>query len=68
MHDYLEANLDFFERHSELLSSLRLPHISGDAVSLVERQISILRQKDRKMEYRLEELIEVARINDALGE
>ena len=67
VHDYLEENLNFFERHSELLSSLRLPHISGDAVSLVERQISILRQKDRKLECRLEELIEVARINDALG-
>jgi uncharacterized protein YigA (DUF484 family) len=67
VHDYLEANLDFFERHSELLSSLRLPHISGDTVSLVERQISILRQKDRKLECNLEELIEVARINDSLG-
>jgi uncharacterized protein YigA (DUF484 family) len=67
VHDYLEANLDFFERHSELLSSLRLSHISGDAISLVERQISILRQKERKLECKLEELIEVARINDALG-
>ena len=67
VHDYLEVNLDFFERHSELLSSLRLPHVSGDAVSLVERQISVLRQKDRKLECKLKELIEVARVNDALS-
>ncbi len=67
VHDYLEANPDFFERHSELLSSLRLPHVSGAAVSLVERQVSVLRQKDLKLQRRLNELIEVARINDALG-
>ncbi len=67
VHDYLEANPDFFERHGELLSSLRLPHVSGAAVSLVERQVSVLRQKDLKLQRRLKELIEVARINDALG-
>ena len=67
VHDYLQANPDFFERHSELLSALRLPHLSGVAVSLVERQVSVLRQKDLKLEHKLKELIEVARINDTLG-
>jgi len=67
VHDYLEANPDFFERRSDLLSSLRLPHVSGAAVSLVERQVSVLRQKDLKLERKLKELIEVARVNDALG-
>ncbi len=67
VHDYLQANPDFFERHSELLSALRLPHLSGVAVSLVERQVSVLRQKDLKLERKLKELIEVARINDTLG-
>ena len=67
VHDYLEANPDFFERHPELLSSLRLPHVSGAAVSLVERQVSVLRQKDLKLERKLKDLIEVARINDTLG-
>jgi uncharacterized protein YigA (DUF484 family) len=65
--DYLEANPDFFERHSNLLGSLRLPHVSGAAVSLVERQVSVLRQKDLKLERKLKELIEVARTNDTLG-
>lgn len=67
VHHYLEANPDFFEHHGELLSSLRIPHVSGAAVSLVERQVSVLRQKDLKLERKLKELIEVARINDALG-
>jgi hypothetical protein len=68
VHDYLQANPDFFERHGDLLSSLRLPHISGAAVSLVERQVSVLRQKDLKLERRLKDLIDVAHRNDALGE
>jgi uncharacterized protein len=64
---YLEANPDFFERHSALLSSLSVPHRSGDAVSLVERQVSLLRQKELKLERQLKELISVARANDVLA-
>ena len=67
VHDYLETNPDFFENHGDLLSSLRLPHVSGAAVSLVERQVSVLRQKDLKLERKLKELIDVARVNDTLG-
>jgi hypothetical protein len=67
IHDYLAAHPDFFERHSTLLSSLNLPHASGGAVSLVERQVAVLRQKDLKLERQLKDLIEVARANDLLG-
>ncbi len=67
IHDYLAAHPDFFERHATLLNSLHLPHASGGAVSLVERQISVLRQKDLKLERQLKELIEVARANDLLA-
>jgi len=65
--DYLSANPDFFERNAKLLSSLNLPHASGGAISLVERQVSMLRQKDLKLERQLKELIEVARANDVLS-
>lgn len=67
VHDYLSAHPDFFERHSTLLSSLVLPHASGGAVSLVERQVSVLRQKELKLERQLRELIQVARENDVLA-
>lgn len=65
--DHLAAHPDFFERHSALLSSLRLPHAAGGAVSLVERQVSVLRQKNLKLERQLKELIEVARANGVLA-
>jgi uncharacterized protein len=67
IHDYLKLHPDFFERHPALLSALKLPHASGGAVSLVERQVSVLRQKDLKLERQLKDLIEVARANDALA-
>ena len=65
--DYLEAHPDFFERHSALLGQLELPHGAGGAVSLVERQVSMLRQKELKLQRQLKELIEVARANDILS-
>ncbi len=67
VHDYLAAHPDFFERNPKLLSSLQLPHASGGTVSLVERQVSMLRQKDLKLERQLKELIAVARANDLLA-
>jgi uncharacterized protein YigA (DUF484 family) len=67
IHDFLSAHPDFFERHSTLLSSLALPHASGGAISLVERQVSVLRQKEMKLERQLKELIQVARENDVLA-
>jgi uncharacterized protein len=67
VHGYLESHPDFFENHATLLSSLHLPHATGGAVSLVERQVSMLRQKEIKLERKLRDLIEVARANDVLS-
>ena len=66
--DYLQANPEFFERHSMLLNSLRLPHSAGGAaVSLVERQILVLRQKNLKLERKLKDLVDIARSTDTLA-
>ncbi|WP_129776125.1 DUF484 family protein [Peristeroidobacter soli] len=66
--DYLTNNADFFERHATLLTKLKLPHSRGNAtVSLVERQVSALREKNQSLESRLRELIDVARSNDVLA-
>lgn len=67
IHDYLEAHPDFFERHEELLRRIELPHATSGAVSLVERQVSMLRQKEFKLQRQLKELISVARDNDVLA-
>jgi uncharacterized protein YigA (DUF484 family) len=67
VHDFLLHNPDFFETNAALLDSLRLPHSAGGTVSLVERQVSLLRQKDLKLERKLKDLLEVAHANDALA-
>ncbi len=66
---YLQHNPDFFERHHALLTRLRLPHVrGGSTISLVERQIEVLRDKHAALEARLAELVQVARGNDAIAE
>ncbi|MEA5444978.1 DUF484 family protein [Gammaproteobacteria bacterium AB-CW1] len=64
--DYLNSQPDFFDRHPELVSRLRVPHHSGEAVSLVEKQVAVLRQQNRQLERRLVDLVDVARSNDSL--
>lgn len=65
---YLKANRDYFERHPGLLAHLRLPHqVGSNAVSLIERQVAILREKNRKLDGKLRELLGVARANDMLS-
>ncbi|HET7755881.1 MAG TPA: DUF484 family protein [Steroidobacteraceae bacterium] len=66
---YLQRNPDFFERHQAVLARLKLPHARGGAaISLVERQIEVLREKLAGLEGKLAELVRVARANDAIAE
>ena len=65
--EYLRQQPDFFVRNEALLASLRLPHPhSGATVSLVERQVDVLREKSQSLEARLTEFMQVARANDVL--
>jgi len=66
---YLETYPDFFERNVTLLAKLRLPHLreSSATVSLVERQVEVLRDRNQTLERKLTELVDVARANDALA-
>lgn len=67
--DYLRSHPDFFERHTGLLLKLKLPHqTSPSAVSLVERQVSMLRQRNAELERQLKDLVAVAKLNNALVE
>ncbi len=66
--EYLKAHPDFFDSHPDLLETLALAHESGGAVSLVERQVSILRERNMEMRHRLANLLENARTNDRLFE
>lgn len=65
---WLKAHPDFFEQHPELLAEMSIPHATGGAVSLVERQVAVLRERNVELRERLHRLLEVARDNDVLFE
>jgi len=62
--DYLHKNHDFFNHHPAILGSIEIPHESGAAVSLIERQIGILREQNTQQKIHLAELIEIANDNE----
>lgn len=65
--EYLLAHPDFLDRHPEVLAALDIPHDTGGALSLVQRQINVLRADSNKYRRQLEDLIAVARENDRLS-
>ncbi len=64
--DYLNGHPNFFLRHASLLNDLKVPHESGGAVSLVERQVSVLRDKNQHFEEKLQEMVEAVHENQRL--
>lgn len=64
--DYLRNHPDFFSRQEDLLADLSLPHESGKAISLLERQVTILRDRGIEARQKLNNLLENARNNDQL--
>lgn len=67
--EYLERHPGFFERNPAVLARLRLPHArGGTTVSLVERQVEVMRERQAAAEQKLAEFVAVARANDALAE
>jgi uncharacterized protein YigA (DUF484 family) len=66
---YLQQNPEFFENHLPLLARLRLPHARGSStISLVERQVEVLRERHASLEQKLADFVTVARANDAVAE
>jgi len=64
----IRENADILQRHPELLAVLEVPHETGKAVSLIERQVGVLREKIQQQDDRLCELMDVARDNERLAQ
>jgi len=61
---YLKKHPELLIEQADLLESLELAHASGSAVSLIERQVELLRGRNARLESRLEKLIDTARANE----
>ena len=66
---YLEQHPDLLLKHEYLLEKMQVPHATGSGmVSLIERQVELLREKNSQQEERLLALINNARANEALSD
>lgn len=67
---WLEQHPAFFQNRDHLLLKMTLPHAhstnNGEAISLVERQVSLLRQRNMDTRRQLDELMESAKRNDQI--
>ena len=66
--EYLKDHDDFLQRNPDMMDYLHISHASGSAVSLVEKQVSVLRERNVDMRHRLNTLTGNARDNDKLYE
>jgi uncharacterized protein YigA (DUF484 family) len=66
---YLADHPDFFDQHPELLAGMQLPHPhNGQAISLVERQSLMLRDRIKSLELRNAEMVRHGQENDAIAD
>ncbi|MDG2176746.1 MAG: DUF484 family protein [Gammaproteobacteria bacterium] len=65
---YLTDNPEFFNRKADLLLGLSIPHESGAAISLLERQVAMYRERNLELQNRINDFIFNAEENDALFE
>ncbi len=64
---YLRDHPEFFEAYAGMLAEVNIPHPHGGrTISLSERQMLTLREKNKLLEKKLYEFIEIAKENDAL--
>ena len=63
---YLKKNPNFFADQDDLILELTIPHESGKAISLLERQVTLLRESGMEARQKLGNLLENARNNDQL--
>jgi len=67
--DYLQSNPGFFERHKDALLNLKLEHPTEDQViSLMDRQVIALREKNDDLNKQFAQLIDNAKENQLVGE
>ncbi len=65
---YLLSNPEFFGSNPDLLTQIKVPHRTGKAISLVERQLDVYRDKCLDLENRLNEVLVLATENEDLNQ
>ena len=65
---FLQEHPGFFIEHAEVFATLQVPHPHGSrAISLGERQIMTLRERNRELEWRMNELVRNASASESIA-
>ena len=66
---YLQDNPQFFEEHADLMANMVVPHPHGGrTISITERQMLALRDKNKQLESKMGELLQFGEENDGISE
>ena len=65
---YLQDNPAVLMDYPDVFSSLAIPHQTGGATSLVERQLRLLREENQQLKAKIDELVGIARDNEELNQ
>jgi hypothetical protein len=66
---YLQSNPQFFEEHADLMAHMVIPHPHGGrTISITERQMLSLRDKNKQLENKMGELLQFGEENDEISE
>lgn len=66
---YLQDNPQFFEEHADLVARIVIPHPHGGrTISITERQMLSLRDKNKLLEAKMDELLQFGEENDTISE
>ena len=66
--EYLQAHPAILMNYPDVFSTLSIPHQTGGAISLVERQLKLLRDENQQLKSRIEKLVGIARDNEELNQ
>ncbi len=65
---FLNSHTGFIRTHLDELAAMDIPHESGMATSLIERQVAVLRAENTQLKNNLKQLIDIARYNEDLSQ
>ena len=66
--EFLVLNPDFLSSNSHILDSIEIVHKTGGAVSLIQKQVEVLRKNYESTSGNLLELLEIAKANEDIFE
>ena len=64
--EFLLLNPDFLSSNSNILNSIEIVHETGGAVSLIQKQVEMLRQNYESTSSNLLQLLDIAKNNEGI--